>query len=150
MSECSIELCFQPNNEQWEAALKTVPKTPEIHQLPDAWWQLMERTRSSVWQTLLERSKNRSRPCIEGWSNNEGILCLDLYSGEEGFDVARAMVEVLHCAGCQKIQAVVYDDECEYIIDDEGTKYPIGMQFLISPSGELVEKDYPEVEYEYV
>lgn len=150
MSECSIELCFQPNHEQWVAALKAVPKTPGIHQFPDGWWRLLECTRSSVWQALLEHSKNRSRPCIEGWSSDEGILFLDLYSGEEGFDVARAMVEVLHHAGCQKIQAVVYDDECEYIIDDEGTKHPIGTQFLISPSGELVEKDYPEVEYEYV
>lgn len=150
MSECSIELSFQPNHEQWVSALKTVPKTPGIHQFPDVWWQLLECARSSAWKTLLERSKKRSRPFIEGWSNDKGILRLDLYSGEEGFDIACSMVEVLHHAGCQRIQAVVYDDECEYIIDDEGTKHPIGTQFLISYSGELVEKDYPELEYEYV
>lgn len=150
MSECAIELSFVPNGEDWSVALKNVPTTIGTHALPDTVWHLLEQAGNVDWHKLLDLSKNKAQPCIEGWKEEGAILRIDLFSGEEGFDIARYLVQVLHKVGCKRIEAIVYSDECEHIIDDDGVNHPIGTAYSLGTDNQLLERDYPDVEYEYI
>ncbi len=81
---------------------------------------------------------------------DDGVVNMVLLTGSNCFDLAPVLVSALHEAGHDNIEALVYNDECDYIENENGELYPQGLLFMINESGEIEVTDYPEVEYEEV
>jgi hypothetical protein len=65
-------------------------------------------------------------------------------------DTCRALLDILHRSGFVDIEALIYSDECECIMDDDGVVHRLGERMYMNADNKLIIEDYPEVEYEYV
>ncbi len=147
MSECSISLNFKAPNSVWARALGT-QKDP-VDRLPALWWQAFKDIGGELYQDLLNTTDDREFIGIESWYKSGNSIEMKLVEGYNGDDLIQALVLLLHDVGCLNIEAIIYEDGCEYVTDDDGVDHPMGTRYFINQSGQLDDVDYPEIEYEY-
>lgn len=147
MTDTTIELHLDVPDEQWVKSLGSQKKVQR--RLPEFWWQRLASVGGESYQSLLAVSHDKQRPRLENWECEGARLHLEFSAGAEGVDIAQALVTLLHSVGCCNVEAMVYHDECDVIMDDEGVVHPIGIRYFIDHLGRLAEEDYPEIEYEY-
>ncbi len=113
------------------------------------WWEHLDNRVGCKWQEFLTAKYETDNPCITEIEVNEQQITVTFLTGGFGFDMGECLVRLLHESGCQAVEAIVYNDECDYIEDEDGESHPIGLRYYIDANGNLQETDYPEVKYEY-
>ncbi|MCY1463734.1 hypothetical protein D9M71_816720 [compost metagenome] len=57
------------------------------------------------------------------------------------------LVGMLPQFGCSEVEALLFSDEAEAVIDEEGEAHLMGLRYYINEGGKLAVADYPEIEY---
>lgn len=148
--ECRIDLSFTSDDSFWIAGLPHNADYTAWDAQLQRWWQRFAEVDGPRWQHLLQEcvfEASTLRPHVVDAEYSATTLSITLDTGSEGVSLAPGLVSLLHTAGCHDIEALLFTDEAEAIIDDEGETHFTGERYYIGEDGRTMVSDYPEIEY---
>ncbi len=149
MPTCNLILTFHKAGLAFDdSQLSGHSERQQSSQLFTALWTQLRGQTTPCWSTLWELTLGLT-DLIEEHATVEGDqIRMVILAGSQGFNIAEQLVCVLHGAGYRDICLQLFTDECDYIEDDEtGELYPVSSLFTVGAEGEVIETDYPTVEY---
>lgn len=161
--ECIIELGFVSDDPFWGKGLPRVsnglikrrgqPATSAAavcRERMEMWWRRFAELGGEHWQRWLDETRfyaERPLPSVTSLVVRGNSAQLTLHTASDGIDTAPMLVALLHQAGCSAVEALLFTDEAEQIIDDDGEAHTMGLRYFINEDGQLAVADYPEIEY---
>lgn len=114
------------------------------------WWQRFAELGGDDWQRWLHENRFLAEPPlpdIDDLQMQGNEVKVVLHTGSDGVDTAPMLVAMLYKANCTGVEALLFSDEAEVIVDEEGKTHFMGLRYYINEDGKLAVADYPEIEY---
>jgi hypothetical protein len=114
--------------------------------LPELWLLLSDKSDISGLTAL---DFKREGFVSYSWSSSTGELALE-FVHTSPHQICEILLEALSASGFQNPEALIYSDECDCVVDDDGVVHRLGERMYINSEGVISVEDYPEVEYRFI